>query len=260
MYCRTCWKHSSKLVFETWKHKIVTSVVVHVDGVRHVSELWSLTGLRWDFKFSLRQSRKMTTFMMEPVSTSETSVHREIAQRYVPGSCDLQWACSSSPKWYMSMETWWNYSDRYNWRTPDLCPPHGLARAPTWAYAMRGRRLTTWAMARSSDSCNGSYCWCYNNGCEGMSSQPFLKMKLYVSFRWQNSKCLRLCALGSVLSVVLIVGKNFHLNNELLRNSASKTGQWKCESNINRSQVRLGQSHFKVSKVCRQYMDSVRFS
>jgi hypothetical protein len=41
-----------------------------------------------------------------------------------------------------------------------LCPsqiPHGLTRARTRAYAVRGQRLTAWAMARPPKACSWSY-------------------------------------------------------------------------------------------------------
>jgi len=55
------------------------------------------------------------------------------------------------------MEQWWNDIDRgkpkYSEKTcpVPLCPPqipHGLTRARTRASAVRGQRLTAWAMAR----------------------------------------------------------------------------------------------------------------
>jgi hypothetical protein len=70
-------------------------------------------------------------------------------------NCGQQTYCSS-PRWYMSMEPWWNDTDRGKPKTEKsvpvpLCPQqilHGSTRARTQASAVLGRPLTIWAMAR----------------------------------------------------------------------------------------------------------------
>jgi len=72
--------------------------------------------------------------------------------------CLLSLACYAYPRWYEFGERLWNDIDRG--KTEELvdkpvpvpfCPPqipHGLTRSRTRASAVRGRRLTTWAMTR----------------------------------------------------------------------------------------------------------------
>jgi hypothetical protein len=77
----------------------------------------------------------------------------------IPLNCGHQRAYCSSLMWYMSMESHGGKiltgETEVLGEEPDplpLCPPqitHGLTRARTLSSAMRGRRLTTWAMARS---------------------------------------------------------------------------------------------------------------
>jgi hypothetical protein len=84
-------------------------------------------------------------------------------------NCDHQRAYILYPRWYMSMELWWNYTDRGK---PEefgerpipvrLCPPqisYGLTRARTRASAVRGQRLTAWAMARLQYSITSFLCF-----------------------------------------------------------------------------------------------------
>jgi hypothetical protein len=58
------------------------------------------------------------------------------------------WVCRPTVEWY------WQGKAEELWEKPlpvPLCPPeipHGLTRARTRASAVRGRRLTTWAMSR----------------------------------------------------------------------------------------------------------------
>jgi hypothetical protein len=71
--------------------------------------------------------------------------------------CLLQvdiWVCSATMEWY-----WQDKTEQLGEKSipVSLCPPqilHGLTRTRTQANALRGQRLTTWAMARS-------LCWLY---------------------------------------------------------------------------------------------------
>jgi hypothetical protein len=76
-------------------------------------------------------------------------------------NCCQQRAYFSSPRWHMSMEPRHNYTDSVKlkkkfWENPDPVPlyssqiPHGLTRTRIRASAVRGRRLTAWAMTRPS--------------------------------------------------------------------------------------------------------------
>jgi hypothetical protein len=75
--------------------------------------------------------------------------------------CLLTLAYYAFPTWYEFGERRWNDTDRGKTEKLEekpvpvpLCPPqipHGLTRALTRASAVRGRRLTTWAMATAPE-------------------------------------------------------------------------------------------------------------
>jgi hypothetical protein len=81
--------------------------------------------------------------------------------------CLLTLVYYSFPRWYEFGERQWN--DIWQGKTEELgdkpvpvplCPPqipHGLIRARTRASAVRGRRLTTWAMARPDGTISFRY-------------------------------------------------------------------------------------------------------
>jgi hypothetical protein len=68
-------------------------------------------------------------------------------------NCSLQWAYCSSPRWYMSMEPRWNDivigTPKYSEMNLSVSLwPRKITHGPRWVSAVKGRRLTNWAMAR----------------------------------------------------------------------------------------------------------------